>query len=158
MQSITLSYSRLYQKKYNFIGHLWQGRFKSMIIQTDEYLLECLRYVESNPVRAGIVKQPQDYHFSTFNFHAYGRDEIGILDKDPCYLSLADTDEGRQSAYRKFFAMPQDESLVQAIRKAIESGFVLARQGFSDELKQTVELKKPRSRGRPKEKNLSITR
>jgi hypothetical protein len=54
--------------------------------------------------------------------------------------------------------MPQDESLVQAIRKAIESGFVLARQGFSDELKQTVELKKPRSRGRPKEKNLSITR
>jgi len=152
MQSITLSYNRFYQKKYNFSGHLWQGRFRSMIIQTDEYLLECLRYVELNPVRAGIVEAPGDYSFSSFNFHAYGQDRGDILDKDPCYLSLGDTDKDRQSAYRKFFSIPQEENLLQRIRKTIESGFVLGKEEFSNELQYKIKLIKPRLRGRPKVK------
>lgn len=102
IQSITLSHIRLYHSKYKTSGHLWQGRFKNPLIQTDEYLLECLKYIELNPVRANIVSKPKDYRWSSYKFHAFGKDEDDLLDKDPMYLSLANTDQERQKVYRNF--------------------------------------------------------
>src|SRR3989338_1579089 len=150
IQSITLSHIRLYHSKYKSSGHLWQGRFKNPIIQTDEYLLQCLKYIELNPVRANRVARPQDYRWSSYKFHAFGKDEYRLLDKDPAYLSLADTDTARQKAYQSFMGLKQDESIVWRIRKSITSDSVLGSDDFVDSLRERLDIATPRPRGRPR--------
>lgn len=65
MKQVNLSYFNYYKKLYGYWGHIWQGRYKSNIIETDSYLLHCGKYIELNPVRAGIVTQPCEYAFSS---------------------------------------------------------------------------------------------
>ncbi len=150
VQSITLSQIRLYHSRYKSSGHLWQGRFKNPIIQTDEYLLQCLKYIELNPVRAKITSRPEDYRWSSYRFHGFGQDEDKVLDDDPAYLSLANTAQDRQKAYRHFIALEQDENTIAAIRKSITNDCILGSDSFIDELKNKLSLTKPRSRGRPR--------
>lgn len=150
VQSITLSHIRLYHSKYSSSGHLWQGRFKNPIIQTDEYLLQCLKYIELNPLRANVVTSPENYNWSSYKFHAFGKDEDNLLDKDPAYLSLASTDPARQKAYQDFIALEQDESIVEQIRKTITSDSILGSDGFIDSLREKLSLAQPRPRGRPR--------
>lgn len=150
IQSITLSYLRLHHKKYGSSGHLWQGRFKNPVIQADEYLMECLRYVELNPVRARMVKTPDEYVFSSFAFHAKGKNSYHLLDQDPMYQSLGRDDEERQMSYRKFASSEQSDQILQKIRKSIESGFAVATDHFIREIKEKLALAKPRPRGRPR--------
>lgn len=71
MKGMNLSYAHYYKRRYNHIGHFWQDRFKSILISKDRYLLACGSYAELNPVRAGIVKRPRDYRWSTM--HMGGR-------------------------------------------------------------------------------------
>jgi putative transposase len=79
MQGLTQTYTKLFNKKYGKVGHLWQGRFKSMIIQKDNYLLNCISYVEANPVRAGIVNVPSDYRWSSYKDRVFGN-KAALLD------------------------------------------------------------------------------
>jgi putative transposase len=150
IQSITLSHIRLYHLKYKSSGHLWQGRFKNPIIQTDGHLLQCLKYIELNPVRADIITRPEGYRWSSYKFHAFGKDEDKLLDKDPAYLSLADTDQGRQKAYLDFMNLEQDNSIVERIRKSIASGSILGSDSFVDSIRKKIILSKPMPRGRPR--------
>ena len=152
IQSITLSHIRLYHSKYKSSGHLWQGRFKNSIIQTDEYLLQCLKYIELNPVKANIVSSPGDYRWSSYGFHAFGQNVNKLLDKDPAYLSLAETDTARQKAYRGFMKSEQDESIVERIRKSIAGDSIVGSEGFIESLRERLSLAKPRPRGRPRRK------
>jgi putative transposase len=153
IQSITLSHIRLYHSKYKSSGHLWQGRFKNPIIQTDEYLLQCLKYIELNPVKANVVARPQDYRWSSYNFHAFGGNERKLLDNDSAYSSLAGTDADRQKAYQNFMGSKQDENIVERIRKSITSDSILGSDGFIDSLRERLILAKPKSRGRPRKSN-----
>jgi len=66
MQGLQRSYTAYFNEKYEKVGHLWQGRFKAKIISKDEYLINVITYVEYNPVKANIVKHPQDYIFSSY--------------------------------------------------------------------------------------------
>ncbi len=66
MQGINLSYTTYFNEKYTKVGHLWQGRFKSKVIVKDQYLLDCINYIELNPVRAGIVNTPSEYPWSSY--------------------------------------------------------------------------------------------
>jgi putative transposase len=66
MQGLNQTYTIWFNKKYKKVGHLWQGRYKSMLIQKDRYLLDCIEYLELNPVRANIVKSPSDYPWSSW--------------------------------------------------------------------------------------------
>ncbi len=152
IQSITLSHIRLYHLKYSSSGHLWQGRFKSSIIQTDGYLLQCLKYIELNPLRADIASRPEDYRWSSYRFHAFGKDEDRFLDEDPMYLSLANTDKDRQKAYRDFIALEQDKNTLELIKKSITNDSILGSDRFIDELREKLTISKPRPRGRPKGK------
>ena len=72
MQAINLSYSIYFRKRYNYIGHVWQGRFKSNPIGKDSYLLKCLRYIDQNPVRKGLVRDPADYKWGSYRYYAFG--------------------------------------------------------------------------------------
>lgn len=69
MQALTLSYSVKFRKKYGYVGYVWQGRFKSNVIENDKYILECIDYIHNNPVRAGLVDSPQDYFWSSYKFY-----------------------------------------------------------------------------------------
>lgn len=99
MQRLNLSYFFHYQNKREYIGHLWQGRFKSTVVDTDRYFVQCGKYIELNPVRAGLSERPEDYMFSSFRYYAYGERDY-LLDEDPAYCLFGDTPAERQDAYR----------------------------------------------------------
>ncbi|MFC1703551.1 transposase [Candidatus Omnitrophota bacterium] len=72
MQGINLSYAIYFNYKYQKNGHLWQGRFKSMVVAKDEYLNTCLNYIEANPLRAGMVKKLEEYRWSSYRYRVLG--------------------------------------------------------------------------------------
>jgi len=87
MQFLLLGYSRWYRKRASYVGHLWQGRYKSPLIEKESYFLECGRYIERNPVRAGIVKRVKDYRWTSYRHYAYGEGDP-LLDDSPYYEGM----------------------------------------------------------------------
>jgi REP element-mobilizing transposase RayT len=69
MQAITLSYSQKFRHKYHYSGYVWQGRFKSNLIEEDRYILKCIEYIHNNPMRAKIVERLKDYPWSSYHFY-----------------------------------------------------------------------------------------
>jgi len=99
MKRVNLKYVYYYRRKYTYCGHLWQDRFMSKIIDREEYLIQCGKYIELNPVRADIVKQPEEYRFSSYLHYAFGvKDEL--IQDDPLYPYLGKTQELRQIRYK----------------------------------------------------------
>jgi len=88
MQAITQSYAKYYKKQYKLIGNLFQGRYKSSYIDKDEYLLECGRYIERNPLRARMVADLSEYYFSSYSFYVNGKKD-DIITTDPLYEALS---------------------------------------------------------------------
>lgn len=101
MKQLNLAYFSYYKNKYGYSGHLWQGRFKSNIIDTDCYLLQCGKYIELNPVRAGIVNFPEQYKFSSYRCYAKAESDP-IVSFNPAYLGLSDYPEKRRKQYIEF--------------------------------------------------------
>lgn len=99
MQSLGRQYVRYYNHTYKRTGTLWEGRYKSCLVQTSDYLLHCYRYIELNPVRAGMVNRPEDYVWSSYAANALGREAI-LRTPHSKYLNLGRTTEERQQAYR----------------------------------------------------------
>ena len=81
MQGITQTYTVWFNNKYNKAGRLWQGRFKSMLIQQDKYLIDCLRYIELNPIRANIASSPTDYSWSSWKERIFTKNGFTLLDQ-----------------------------------------------------------------------------
>lgn len=101
MQFLLFEYSRWYRSQFEYVGHLWQGRYKSPIIQKESYFLECGRYIERNPLRAGIVKSAEDYEWSSYRHYAFGVED-SLVDGDLYYSELGANPEDRQREYREF--------------------------------------------------------
>jgi len=101
MAGLTRSYVYYYHKKYQTSGHLWQGRFKSQPIQKELYLLTCGRYIERNPVKAGIVKKAEDYPYSSAAYYVYGSDD-SLTTEDPIFEDLSNDPLKRREKYREF--------------------------------------------------------
>ncbi len=99
MKRTNLKYVHYYKRKYTYCGHLWQGRFISKIIDNEAYLIQCGKYIELNPVSAGIVDSPQDYKYSSYNYYAFGKDDA-LVTKNPLYGDLDIQQKARQDAYR----------------------------------------------------------
>ena len=87
MHGITQSYSYYYRKTYRHTGYVYQNRYKSFSVEDDAYLLECGRYIERNPLRAGIVKELSLYHWSSYNFYAKGMPD-DIITENPLYKDM----------------------------------------------------------------------
>ncbi len=101
MKGINLSYAQYYKGRYKHIGHFWQDRYKSIIVAKDEYLLACGSYVELNPVRAGIVDDPKDYIWSSYNIYAYGKKD-SVIQEHSIYEKLSEDETERRRKYREF--------------------------------------------------------
>ncbi len=123
-------YVRYVNYAYRRSGTLWEGRFKSSLIDSDRYLLTCYRYIELNPVRAGMVAGPGDYTWSSYGAHALGHTDALIRDH-PCYLALSEDSEKRQGAYRELFWSQVDGETLKTIRESVNSGLVLGGDQFT---------------------------
>ena len=98
MQFTGRHYAQPYNRRYARTGSLFEGQFRSSLVQSDTYLLNCIRYIELNPVRAGMTTDPGDYHWSSYHCHAFGK-TAQIWSPHPDYLSLGTTPAERENAY-----------------------------------------------------------
>ena len=102
MQSIGRYYVLYINKTYQRTGTLWEGRFKSTLVDSDNYLFTVMRYLEMNPVRAGMVKHPAEYPWSSYQANAVGK-SIELLTPHQQYMQLGDTSTERLSRYVGLF-------------------------------------------------------
>jgi len=121
MKRANLRYFYYYRKKYTYCGHLWQGRFKSKIIDSEEYLIQCGKYIELNPVRAGIITYPEDFKFSSYNYYAFGRKDL-LITENPLYKDLGLQQKERQYTYR---TMMLEEDVSEITTKQLSTHNIL---------------------------------
>ena len=122
-------YVRYINETYDRSGSLWEGRYKSNIVQSQTYLLTCQRYIELNPVRAGMVDHPADYRWSSYRANALG---VGnsILSKHSEYQLLGRSPEDRQAAYRGLFDTTLGIEEITLQRSALQTGTPLGNDRF----------------------------
>ena len=109
-------------------GTMWDGRYHSSQIDSDAYLLICQRYIELNPVRAGIVPLPAAYKWSSYRANAEGSGNE-LLTPHPIFLGLGNDAAARRLAYRALFDIPMSEKDMQRIRFAVRNDFALRKTG-----------------------------
>ena len=149
IQSVGRRYVQYVNKTYRRTGTLWESRHKSSLVQAEEYLLTCYRYIELNPVRAGMVKHPADYPWSSYRYHAYGEPD-SLVSSHPLYLSLG-SGEDRLHAYRELFRGGMDPALIQSIRNAAYFSMPLGNDRYRQQIEKALGRKIGfDARGRPK--------
>ncbi len=150
MQDLGRRYVRYFNDKYNRSGTLWEGRFRSSLVQTSHYLLNCYRYIELNPVRAGIVSEPADYAWSSYKNNGLGIESNLITEHDE-YIQLGLNKIKRLQSYRELFDLVISEQMLCDIRGAVNKGFALGNDQFKNEI-ETLHGRRvtPARIGRPK--------
>ena len=150
MQSIGRMYVRYYNYTYQRSGTLWEGRYKSCLVQSERYLLEVYRYIELNPVRANMIAEPSDYSWSSYAINALGV-ESDLQAPHPEYIALGKTKAERLNNYRELFKAYVDIKLLEEIRTSINKGLALGNECFTTQI-ETLTNKRvtPRKPGRPK--------
>ncbi|MDD5729688.1 MAG: transposase [Candidatus Omnitrophica bacterium] len=145
MKQLNLSYFNYYKKTYGCCGHIWQGRYKSSIIDTDSYLLQCGKYIELNPVRAGIVKYPNEYSFSSYCHYAFGLAD-SIVSDNPVYLGFSESSKLREKRYVEFVV---DSEIMNS--GYISSQIFIGSDLFVKKLAEVYQIKNlARKKGRPR--------
>jgi putative transposase len=109
MKRVHSDYSCYYNRKHRRTGTIWGHRPRTVLIENDCQWLRCLRYIEQNPVRAGLVSRPQDYSWSSYRVHALG-EPTSWLALHPVYLSLGASPRARQEAYTAICSTSLTES------------------------------------------------
>ena len=149
MQYLGRYYVRYFNFHYTRTGTLFEGRFKASLVQSSHYLLACCRYIELNPVRAGIVADPADYVWSSYRANAFGQ-QVKMWTAHNEYLSLGRTSEDRQKTYQQLFFEEIGEALITDIRHAVNTGFVLGNDRFRAEVERLTGLPQSYQKRGPK--------
>jgi len=134
MQSVGRRYVQHFNRWQRRTGTLWEGRYKAVVVDTDAYLLTCYRYIERNPVRAGIVRRPMDYEWSSYHANALGENDP-LVTPHELYLALAMQASTRQAAYRAVYGQELDEPTLVAIRTTAQTGWALGGEAFRESLR-----------------------
>ena len=129
MQSLGRRYVGRFNSLRERTGTLWEGRYKATLVDNEAYLFRCHRYVELNPVRAGVVTSPAEYRWSSYRANALGARDA-IVTPHPMFLALADRPDERHDVYRRLFGETLSEDVVRAIRDATQFEWVLGDEGF----------------------------
>jgi putative transposase len=150
MKALGQRYVQYVNRKYRRSGSLWEGRFRSSLTQEDCYLLACQRYIELNPVRAGIVEHPGEYRWSSYRANAEG-EENPLLTPHETFLALGGDAESRQAAYRELFRKELEPGMVDRIREATNGNFALGDDRFAEQVGQMLGRRAGKaSPGRPR--------
>lgn len=146
MQYLGRHYVQHINRTYRRSGTLWERRFLASLVDSECCLLSIYRYIESNPVRAGMVALPEEYRWSSAKAHVAPNGETLLADHD-VYLRMGDTPEARAQAYLQSSRKPLDDEVLTEIRLAIRRGVPLGSDAFKDQIEHQlgwrVRLRKP---------------
>jgi putative transposase len=133
MRELGQRYVPYFNRRHGRTGTLWEGRFRSCLVESARYVLACYRYIECNPVEAGLVPVAGAYRWSSHAGNS-GATQDTILAPHVEYTALAQTDDARRAAYRGIFDVPADPEMVKALRRATAGGYAL----IGEELKSRL--------------------
>ena len=133
MRNLGQRYVQYFNRSYGRTGTLWEGRYRSCIAESARYVLACHRYIELNPVRAGLAEIPGNYSWSSYRANAEGREDR-LLTAHPEYLGLGRDRVSQRSAYRDLFDDVLEPALLERIREATNSGYPLGSDSFKSEV------------------------
>ena len=149
MQAVGRSYVQTFNKVHGRTGTLWEGRYRSTLIQTERYLLACMAYIDLNPVRAHMVVQPDDYIWSSYS-HYVGRRNDRLITPHALYWGLGNTPFAREAAYAEMVHAGIQADQQRALTDATLSGWALGDAQFIAGLKlQTPRRLSKDKAGRP---------
>jgi putative transposase len=138
MQMLGRYYVQYFNRSGRRTGTLWEGRYRATLIDSEQYLLTCMRYIELNPVRARhMAAHPADYPWSSYRSNALGREDP-LLTPHLEYRRLGSTAEERQAAYRQLFRAHLPEATLEAIRAATNKAWVLGSERFKRRIAKTL--------------------
>jgi putative transposase len=143
MKHLGQRYVQYVNRSYRRSGTLWEGRFRSCLAQSEDYVLSCYRYIELNPVRAEMVRHPREYPWSSHRANAEGLNDPLITPHEQ-YRSLG------RSAYRELFSAHLDPQRIDEIRRATNGNYALGNERFAEEIEQVLKRRAvPGRSGRP---------
>jgi putative transposase len=149
MQVVGSRYGYYFNKKYKRSGTVWEGRHKSSLVQANRYLLTCYRYIELNPVVAGMVDKPEQYRWSSYIVNAWTKESL--ISPHHEYLQLGSEREKRCYAYRELFRHQIPEQDIHLIENACEFSHPVSDEHFKQTIEQQYGIRLGQaSRGRPK--------
>lgn len=150
LQSLMVSHTQRFHRHYQSGGHVWQGRFKSPVIQNDEHLLTVLRYIEANPLRAKIVARAEDYRWSSYRVHGLGEaDEL--VDRLVTFDELGAYPAVRQRRWAQKVHRALEPERLAEIRRSVATGLPYGSQRWVERLSKRLDLDLTiRPRGRPR--------
>jgi putative transposase len=147
MQSLGRYYVRYINQTYGRTGTLWEGRFKSTLVDSDNYFLIVSRYIELNPVRAKMVKHPAKYPWCSYQHNALGK-QIDLITSHYIYEGLAKTEATRQKRYAALFEHEIPDYTLEEIRDSLNRAWVLGSRRFKQQIeKKTGRQASPMARG-----------
>jgi len=127
MHSASRRYAGYFNHRYERTGTLWEGRFHASLVTTDKYLITCHRYIDLNPVRAGLAAGPEHYAWSSHRHYSMGEADPLVV-PHPVIDALGRDESSVRKAYQTLVSVPLDETELQAIRKACRSGRAIGAQ------------------------------
>lgn len=149
MKHLGQRYVQYINRNYRRSGTLWEGRFRSCLAQDDRYVLACYRYIELNPVRAGMVAHPGEYRWSSFSANGQGMHNP-LISPHPEYSALARSNDERCRRYRALFRSHMEAALIDEIRDATNGNYVLGNERFKREIAVMLQRRVvPHKAGRP---------
>ena len=149
MQALGRSYVRYFNRAQQRTGTLWEGRYKSTLIQTERYFLACMAYIDLNPVRAGLVLQPQDYPWSSHQ-HYLGWRQERLITPHALYWELGNTPFAREAAYAQWVQSGLSLGQQTALTDSALRGWALGEPDFVADLQKKTQRRVSRSAaGRP---------
>ncbi|MET1076447.1 MAG: transposase [Pseudomonas sp.] len=150
MKGLGQRYVQYINRTYRRSGTLWEGRFRSCLMQEERYVLACYRYIEMNPVRAARVVHPADYRWSSYRINAQ-LEESAFTEQHALYRALGESEEERAQVYRELFRHRLDPGMVDQIRSATNGNYALGSSRFGAEVERALGRRATRGQpGRPK--------
>ncbi len=150
MQWVGRYYVPYFNHKYERSGTLWQGRYKTTVIDSEHYFLTCSRYIELNPVRAGMTNNPGDFRWSSYAHHVGAHSDPLITDH-ALYWALGNTPFAREAAYVELTRQALSSDQITALSEATLKGWALGSDQFKSHLERQTERRvRPAKRGRPR--------
>jgi len=147
MQMLGRCYVQYFNHCYQRTGTLWEGRYKATLIDSESYLLTCMRYIELNPVRASMVTDPADYPWSSYRFNALGQTD-DLVTPHSEFHRLGTDDSAHQAAYRALFNQSISETQINEIREATNKAWALGDSRFKERIQlQLARRVEPAPRG-----------
>jgi putative transposase len=145
MQAVGRRYVRYFNQRQGRTGTLWEGRYKSTLIQAERHLLACMAYIDLNPVRAGMAEDPAAYAWSSHT-HYIGRRQDKLISPHPLYWELGNTPFAREAAYASLVKAGIPAHQQQALTESTLRGWALGEADYVSELQQRTERRLSRER------------